>query len=360
MTPRARDQHPDEISLSEFLSSLAVIFSWVKDHIIGLILSITLFVGISLGWTLTRPSTYTAQLTFMLNDDNNPQITSIGGVLGQFGLPIPSGKYNVDKLLEIAKSRKILESAIFQTANIDGINTFLANHFINIYALRKVWSNKDTEYANFSFKTDSVENFSPEENFALKSLYNLIIGQEERSNALFQTDYGKTDYIMSFETTTQSPELSIAFTNSMYDEVSEFYIEKAVEKNQSVYDLIKVRRDSLAILVQETSYKIAQIKDRTAGSFRSINNVDVANLTAYLVGLETAYQEVEKSLNNADIVLKTGTPLIQLLDRPIPPLSPDGSGILKKIALATVLAIIFYLVFQSILQILWLSKNSNS
>ena len=355
------EHHPDEISLFEFLSSIANILRWAKSNFKWLSLSILIFSGGIFLWTVSRPQTYTAELTFMLNDDNNPQISSVGGILGQLGLPIPSGKYNVDKLLEIAKSRKILENALFEKVQIAGKETFIANHFIEIYQLRSSWQKKDDFYKTFSFTQSETSLFSNRENYALKALYQKIIGSEQnRNHALFSTDYGRLDYIMSFVTTTLSPELSIAFTNAMYNQVSSFYIEKAIEKNQMIYDIIEIKRDSLANLVQETSLEIARIKDRNSGTFRSVNNVDVANLTAYLTGLETAYQEVEKSLNNADIALQSGTPLIQLLDQPIPPLSPDGKSLIKRIILGAIIGAIFFVLIQLFGQIYSLSKNAYS
>ncbi len=351
--------YPDELTFEELIYSMASIVKWFRKHLVPIIVACLICSALSVLWAVRKPETYTATLSFMLNDDNNPQVSNIGNILGQFGIPITSGKYNVDKLLEISKSRRILESTLFQKKIVDDKEDLLANHFINIYDLASNWSSQDGRLDNFKFSEKDPEEFGDYENFALKRLNALIMGSaNNRSEALFTTDYGKTDYIMTFSTRCLSEELAIEFTNEIYDQISQFYVQNATEKNQSIYNLIKQRRDSLADAVQNTTYDIASLKDKSQGTFRRTNNVDIANLEGQLIGLETAFQEVEKSLNAADIALKNSTPLIKDLDRPIAPIAPNRPSTLKYGLLGITLGFILYVLFLNAYRIIQLSRTS--
>ena len=106
------EKYADEITLDEVISSSADIIRWIRSNVIGLGLTCLVAVGAVLVWYAQQEEHYVAELSFMLNDDNNPQISGMAGVLSQFGIASSGGKYNVDKLLEIARSQRIIESTL--------------------------------------------------------------------------------------------------------------------------------------------------------------------------------------------------------------------------------------------------------
>lgn len=344
------EKYADEITLDEVISSSADIIRWIRSNVIGLGLTCLVAVGAVLVWYAQQEEHYVAELSFMLNDDNNPQISGMAGVLSQFGIASSGGKYNVDKLLEIARSQRIIESTLLNEVEIGGENKMLANHFIDIHNLNSMWSKKRPHLKDHQL--DSISLKSPDGQFVLKSLKNEIVGtKQNRSVALLTSDYGNTDYIMSFYMKSLSDSLSILFVSELYKEVNSFFVEKTVERTQKIYDLIVTERDSLTDLISETAFKIAQLKDNSVGVFKNKNNVQTALLESKLAGYQAALIQITENLGRAEYAVKTSAPLIQLLDAPSYPLSPQKPSILKYFLGGLGLGIISYLALAFALEV---------
>ena len=351
--------YPDELTFQEFVQGLAEIILWIKRKVVSLAFCLLLSYIISFIWLSRQQETYSAKLSFILNDDSNSQVSNLSGLLGQLGLPIPTGKYNVDKLLEIAKSRKLLTATLFKKKTINGQNDYLANHFLSIYGLPEKWAKNNPELKSFAFLSGQVDSFNLRESFALKSLHTIIMGSpENRVSALFSTDYGRTDYIMSFTTTTLTEELSLAFTNEIYDQVEDFFAQES-EKGSELYGLILQKRDSLLQAINSATYEVALEKDRSFGNFRNTNSITIATLETRLAGLEAAYREIEKNLSNAELALKSNTPLIRLLDRPLPPLQKNSPNYFRVFIFASAFGIFLFLVFHVLSTVFQLVQNKS-
>ena len=103
------------------------------------VLSILLSCGGLWFWSQSKAPTYNAKLTLMLSDDSGQSITGLSSILGQFGLPVSTGKYNIDKLLEIARSRHILEQVLKSQCDIKGEHKSIADHLIGLYKIDESW-----------------------------------------------------------------------------------------------------------------------------------------------------------------------------------------------------------------------------
>ena len=335
------DNHPDDVTLGEFVMGLVEILRWVKGHFWQLVLATIIGVGLMIFLELRKEPQYQASLTFMLADDHSGQVGGISSMLGQFGIPISSGKYNIDKLLEIAKSRKIVQEVILSSAEINGATSVIGNTLIETYELDERWAENEPGMEGFRF--DNASDLDGESLYALKSLHHLLVGSpSDRSSGLIQMDYGSMDYIMSFATTTLIPDLSIALSDNLYEHLKAFYISKATEKTQASYDLIAERRDSIVEEYKQIEYQIASLKDRSLTSFQNVDNIRLSNLTSESFGLKIAIQEIEKSLSLAELSLKSSTPLIQKIDDPSLPISPLPKSWLKIVIIGALIGIVLY------------------
>ena len=343
---QAQTSYPDEMTLQEFVLGLVDILRWLKSHWWQLGLVMAICIGALLYKLYSKEPEYKATLTCILADDHSGGMGGLGSVLGQFGLPSSSGKYNIDKLLEIAKSRTIASHAILSEVTIEGRTDLLGNFLIENLELDKKWGEKNPEMEGFRFQNANQEDLNTNENSAIKKLHKLIVGKSgDRSDALLQMDYGKTDYVMSFSTTTLDPDIAIHTSRLMFERLKEFYIFQATEKYKTSFDVLQIKRDSLAEAYQKTEYQIAQFKDRSANTFEFSNNVTLSNLSTESLGLKLALSEIEKSLAVAEMALKNSTPMIQLIDEPIGPLAPLPKPLLRTIIIGGVIGLGLYLAF---------------
>ncbi len=126
-------------------------------------------------WNSNRPPTYQAELTLMLSDDGGQSITGISSIIGRFGLPVSSGKYNIYKLLEIARSMHILEQVLQHTYWIDGKEYNIAEELIRLHDIDKSWlENLGTAYEGHFSQDLDLNQY----NYGVKQLQSLINGQE--------------------------------------------------------------------------------------------------------------------------------------------------------------------------------------
>ena len=323
----------DEITLKELIQKLQEFWREVWKHwlLIGLI--ILPIVAFMLFRAFTTPVTYPANLTFMVNEDEGNSIGAMAGILGSFGLGGGAGgKYNLDKILELSRSRKIVQMALFEKAKVDGVEDYFANHIIRVYKLHKEWEDDTTGLVNFLFTHDSLSLFTNPENKALQILHKKIIGDpDSRCAQLLSSSISEETGIMTMAMTTESEDLSIQFLDTLYSKLSHFYVEKSIEKQQHTYDVMKSKTDSLHRALSSTQYQLLKFQDTNRGlSLRQFEAKKVRLQTEAQV-LAVAYGEALKNLELADFSLKNATPFVQVIDQPIPPIKPKRESKLKAL-----------------------------
>ncbi len=323
----------DEITLKELIEKLLEYFWYVLGHWKIVAILGVLCVAYFLYQAFTTHTTYKADLTFMVNEDEGGSFGGISGILSNFGISSGAGgKFNLEKILELSKSRKIVQSALLQKCTVDGQEDMIANHIIRLYEYHKQWKKGDNEALyDFYFQNDSLDLLNATENSVLKSMYNRMLdGAGE--NVEFTSSVSKESGIMRFGLETRSSELSIAFIEALYDELSVYYIEKAVSKQKQTYDLVKSKKDSIAGLLSSKELELALFRDQNRGLFTNKDQLKESVLQREVSMLTLMYAEAVKNLEIADFSLKTKTPFIQSIDRPSQPLYPIFKS--KLIAIA--------------------------
>ena len=328
--------HSDsDISLKEFILKIkayfaALIKSWKFITLMGFLCALLMF-----AWKFNTKALYKADLTFMLNEDESGSLGGLSALMGQFGLSSGSSESNLDKILQLSRTRTITQKAFFEKANIDGKEDYIANHFISSFEKMKKWKSRglsnllgsDDKYniENFRFTHDSIENFSLLDKKALKKIHTLIAGNESEGG-YFTSDYSDLTGIMKFSILTTDPELSIVTVNQMFDKLSSYYVEKSVEKQEYDYKVIKSKYDSIATELNIVQGKLAYVQDSNRDLFRKQDQLVENKLRIEEQKLFTIYAEAEKQKQIAELTLNNKTPYIQAIDKPIGPLKPANAG----------------------------------
>ena len=295
-------------------------------------------VGILMGSKyLGSPKYYEADLSFMLNDEEKPSM-SFGGVLGQFGLGGMGGESNLEKILELSKTRKITQEAIFQKAVVKNKTDFLANHIIanqdslGLWQKKKWYNFRETDpkmdIKDFRFSQDDIDNFSKKENKALKAIYNIIVGGDNKLG-LLSNRYNESTGIMTLSTNSPDPNLSIALAETFFNTLSKYYIDKSVEKQQATYNIIQQKADSIHNALMGAESNLANFRDRSRGLFKNKDQLTEGQLMREIQKLNIMYGEAAKNKEMADFSLQNKTPYIQIIDAPILPLNGRKKSTLK-------------------------------
>ncbi|HNG90652.1 MAG TPA: hypothetical protein PK858_10625, partial [Saprospiraceae bacterium] len=257
-------------------------------------------------------------------------------LLGDIGLG--SSENNNDKIIELAKSMRIVRKALFQKAVINGQTDFLVNHFIRIQHLHEEeWYKKpqnpgQPSLNGFLFARDSFEQFSRLEYAALKSVYGVLLG-DEKHKPLFGTRANQDSGIMTLLLSTRSEELTIALLRAIFNELSGFYITSSTEKQQATFNIVQAKADSIRRLLTGTEYRAARFQEQNNLLLRPTDRLPTERMTREKGTYALMYGEALKNLELADFALRNKVPYIQPIDLPIPPISPAPYGKKKALGL---------------------------
>ena len=273
---------------------------------------------------------YIATLTFMLNEDTGAPINAaLSGILGRIGGT--GGKYNLEKILELSRSRVILEKVLFAKTTIANKNDFIANHISELYKIKP-----DTSNSIIKFNQPDPESFTKDQNSQLIKIYNYVTGPK----GIIQASTNEKSGIMNLQVQSINEELSIVIADTLFAKLSQFYIDKSIEKELVTYNLLKRRVEQLYGQMNSQITSAVALDDKTLGVWQQSTKLPQIRYDrdARISGL--MYSEALKNLELADFSLKSKTPFIQLLDSPIAPLEVTKSSTKKNILFGGIIGII--------------------
>lgn len=350
----------DEISLKELILKIKDWYRFLISKWVVLVAAGIIGGAIGVGYAFTQKPTYTASLSFALEDEKQGG----GGLSGALGLASSlgidlgtsaGGAFSGANLIELMKSRKIVEKALLNPITINGKSQSLAQYFINFNELNKNWSEKPV-LKNIVFEVDADRSkYTLQQDSILGKLYESIAGA---NGLLSVAQKDKKISIISIEVKSVNELFSKAFTESIAQEVSSYYIEIKSKKARQNMEILQHQTDSIRAELNGAITGVAAAADNTFGLNPAMmvrktpgtrRQVDVQANTAILTQLVT-------NLEMAKVSLRKETPLIQVIDKPILPLKKEGVGKLKSLILGgflagflTALVLIFKKLFAGIL-----------
>jgi hypothetical protein len=343
----AANPDSDEISLRELIIKLQ---EW-GSYLLGQwkLIVLVAFIGslLGLGYALRQKPIYKAEFSFVLEDEKSGG--GLGGALGlasQFGLDLGGGGgggvFAGDNLLELMKSRSMVQKALLSPISLNGKSQSLADYYISFRQMRDDWEDKP-QFASLSYAVNAdVSKFNRAQDSVLMAIHGEII-----KNFLTVAKIDKKLSILKVSVQTEDESFSKAFTEALVSEVSQFYVETKTKKSASNVAILQHQTDSVRNQLNRAISGVAQSNDaipnlnasrqilRSSGQQRQI---DVQANTAILT-------ELVKNLELSKLSLRKETPLIQVIDKPILPLPVEKFGKSKGTLLGGFLAGFLVVVF---------------
>ncbi len=347
----------DEISLKELILKIKEWYRFLLTKWVVIVTAGIIGGAIGVGYAFTQKATYTASLSFALEDEK----AGGGGLSGALGLASSlgidlggsaGGAFSGANLIELMKSRNIVEKSLLNPITFNGKTQSFAQYFIDFNELNKDWDSKpllkgivfapDADRSKFTLQQDSILG-----NIYSSVLSMLTVGQKDKKVSIISIDIKSTDEFFSK-----------AFAENLANEVSSYYIEIKSKKARQNMEILQHQTDSIRAELNGAITGVAAAADNTFGLNPAMmvrktpgtrRQVDVQANTAILTQLVT-------NLEMAKVSLRKETPLIQVIDRPILPLKKEKVGKLKSLILGgflagflTVLVLIFKKLFAGIL-----------
>ena len=339
----------DEISLKELIQKIQEWIAYLKTQwrlIIGIAA-----IGAILGFTIASfiKPTYQATSTFVLEEEKGGGMSGALGLASSFGLDLggggTGGLFTNSNIIELMKSRLVVEKTLLNPVQIYGKTISLADYYIQVNELKEDWVKKPKlANINFPINADRTE-FSLEQDSILQTISKELI---KENLSIVQKD--KKVSIISLTVKTESELFSKFFCEQLLKETSDFYIETKSKKSRLNVDILQHQADSIRAELNSAITGVATASDNVYNLNPALNvkrtpstrrQVDVQANTAILTQL-VAQLELSK------VSLRKETPLVQLIDRPILPLEKEKFGRLILMVLCGFFAGFFtvlYLVF---------------
>jgi uncharacterized protein involved in exopolysaccharide biosynthesis len=346
----------DEISLKELILKIKEWFTFLKSKWKTIFLAGVVggFVGLTIAW-FEKPN-YKAILTFAMEEEKGGGGGGLSGALGlasSFGIDLGGagggGAFAASNLTELMKSRLIVEKVLLSPILINGKTITLAEYYIQINELRKAWAKKPTLKKIRFLPGDDRSEYTLQQDSILQKIHKSLIDKDHLS--IMQKDKKVT--ILSIEVTSEDEQFSKIFCESIAKETSDFYIETKSKKARLNANVLQKQVDSVRSELNGAITGVAAETDNVynlnpafniKGAASKKKQIDVQANTAILTNLVV-------QLELAKITLRKETPLIQLIDRPILPLTKEKFGKLKSLILGGFLAgflTVLYLVFAQL------------
>ena len=316
----------DEISLKELIQKIQEWIAYLKTQW-KLIIGIAALGGI-IGFVYAsfQKSSYLATTTFVLEEDKGGGMGGAMGLASSFGFDLGGGGgglFTSSNIIELMKSRLVVEKTLLNPVNVAGKEISLADYYIQINELKEGWAKKPA-LANINFPVNADRaKFSLEQD---SILYGISSGLTKNNLVIAQKD--KKVSIISLTVKTESELFSKLFCEQLLKETSDFYIETKSKKSRLNVDILQHQADSIRAELNGAITGVATASDnvynlnpaynvkKTPGTRRQ---VDVQANSAILTQL-VAQLELSK------VSLRKETPLVQIIDHPILPLEKQKTG----------------------------------
>ena len=329
----------DEITLKELLEKVKEWYSYLLSQWKIIVLAGVIGAALGLAYSMSKKPVYTATLSFALEGDNSGGMgAGAFGLASSFGIDLGSsggGAFSGSNLIELFKSRSMLEQTLMQPIVIGMDTISLAEMYLRINGIRDSW--KDTP----KFKSLKFPPFTKRKYFTREhdSILGLMCNNLKSSNlTISQKD--KKVAITSIEVKSEDETFAKIFAETLAQEVSDFYISTKSKKARMNMSILIKQRDSIRYELNGGITSVASANDNTfmMNPAMSINRtpsskmqIDVQTNTAILT-------ELIKQIEVAKVTLRKETPLIQVIDRPILPLPKENFGKTKGIVLGGIVA----------------------
>jgi uncharacterized protein involved in exopolysaccharide biosynthesis len=340
MDIKSQQEEGSEIDLKELFLSVrnAILYLKSKWVVIGLFILLGSVAGFL--YAFRSPVLYNAKLTFALEEEKGSNgLSGAMGLASSLGFDLggssAGGAFSGSNLIELMKSRLIIEKTLLKSVNVNGKQKTLADFYMEITKQKEdnpqaVYFSPNIERSKFTLLQDSILGRLYESIVNTKGMFS--VGQKDKKIS-----------IITIETQSTNEQFAKEFSESMAAEVSDFYIDTKSKKAKLNLEILQHQTDSVRAELNQAITGVAVANDnaynlnpaislpKTTGARRQIDVQANSTILSQLIA----------NLEMAKVALRKETPLIQIIDKPIYPLTKIKVGKIKTMASGGILAFIF-------------------
>lgn len=324
----------DEISLKDLILKIKEWISYLWSKKWTIIIAGIIGGALGLAYSLIKKPIYTATTTFVLESgEKGGGLGAYAGLAAMVGIDLNvggGGVFQGDNILELYKSRTMIEKALLSKVTIDGKSEVLIDRYVDFNELRKKWDKKS--------RTKNVV-FNNQPNRVKDSLMSDIIGEEINKKVLSVTKPDKKLSIIKVDVKSENEQFSKLFNEKIVQVVNDFYVETKTKKSLDNIAILQHQTDSVKAVMYGAIYQSAAVADATPNlnPTRQVLRTPAVRSQANAEANKAIYSELVKNLELAKITARKDAPLIQVIDQPVYPLEKDKLGKAKGIVLGGII-----------------------
>lgn len=336
------DQTPQssEISLKEIASKIRMCLIYIRLKWLPILVLGIIGGALGLTYSIIKKPTYTAVCTFVLEESGKSGLGQYAGLASLAGIDLGGGggggMFQADNIIELYKSRLMLEKTLLSQVTLDGKNQLLIDRYIEFNKLRKIWKEKD-HIDNISF-TGNPDNFTRTQDSIISSMV-----ESFNKNLLTVNKLDKKLSIIAVQVVSNDELFAKNFNLKLVETVNNFYaLTKTKKSNQNVI-VLQRQADSVKMILNSSLSGVASAIDANPNANPQLLTLKVPSQKKQVdVQANTAiYAEMVKNLELSKISLRQDMPLIQIIDKPVLPLLKSKLSKLKGIIVGGLLGVFF-------------------
>jgi len=324
------DNNNNDISLKEmflkFESGYKFILSkWIIICICGLF-------GAGLGYYYAskKATIFIATSTFVLQESEGGagalgQYAGLASMVGLGGGGSGEGIFSGDNLLELYKSRNMIQKALLGMVKYNGREIRLVDLFIDINDYKRSWSNNN-QLKDITFQT-SKNGFTRLQD----SLLSDFVG-DINTNYLSVKKLDEVSNIIKVEVKSKNENFSKLFNDQIVKTVNDFYVQTKTKKSQENVNVLQIQTDSVRNVLNGAIYSSAAVIDETPNlnpTRQILRTVPTQRSQFNAESNKAILVQLVQNLELSKLALRKETPLIQVIDTPIFPLAKNKLGKIK-------------------------------
>ena len=294
----------EEATLKDVIIAIRDYTKELKKKFLYIFVVLLIFFILGLVYSSNQNKKYEAVLSFIVEGQSEgSNLSSISGMASQFGFDLGGGSssyFSQQNVIELLKSRKIIESTLSKKSTINNEEDVLLNHYISINKM------EDSDISHMSSKSkDSIINI----------IWQQIINY--KLDISYQNDDAN---ILNLTYSSINSEFAKNFTVVIMEEMSKMYSKYQTEKTRQSLNNLELRLDSIFRELKKSERSLARVKDRNLRVINSSGRLDEIQYMRDVQVSNTIYLELIKNTELVKMNLLNETPIIQLIDVPVLPL----------------------------------------
>ena len=344
-----RQAGDDEVTLKELLQKIQEWWAFLVSKWLAILLAALIGAGLGLLYALNQEPIYKASTTFVLEEgDKGGGLGQYAGLAAMAGINLGGGGGGIfegDNLLELYKSRSMIQKALLTEVEVDGEKQSLIERYISFNELREKWTKKP-ELANISFTLKEGQSFTRLQD----SVMGTIILNINKS----YLKVSKPDEMLSIikaSVTATDEVFAKAFNNQIVATVNDFYVQTKTRKSLDNLSILQHQTDSVRAVMDGAVYSSAASLDATPNlnPAKQVLRTGVQRSQFSIETNKAILSELIKNLELTKMTIQKETPLIQVIDEPVFPLKKERFGKAKGIVLGGLILgflVTFVLIFK--------------